>query len=212
MSTRYYLIRHGETEWNRDGNRYCGRSDICLSPRGADQAEQLAVYLQHVPLDRVYASTLRRAYDTAGPLAHTKGLPIVRDARAAEIDFGLWEGLRSPEISDKHAEAWAAWQSTPESHPAGLTGETAGQVYGRMRELLLETADRHPGEAIAVVSHSTTLRIFLAGMLGMPLSRYRSMGMDNIGISVVETEEGEFRLHHHNLIPGFGVPEAIADN
>ena len=75
--TRFYLIRHGETDWNK-GGRYQGWTDIELNDAGREQARLLGLRFRHMPLDAVYVSPLKRAIATAEPMAKAKGLtPIV---------------------------------------------------------------------------------------------------------------------------------------
>ncbi|CAG7654631.1 histidine phosphatase family protein [Paenibacillus allorhizosphaerae] len=199
--TRFYLMRHGETEWNRDHNRYCGRSDIDLSDHGMEQAERAAQYLRHAAIDRVIASDLRRAAQTAGPTASLHRLQVEQDERITEIDFGLWDGLHYPKIVAQYPEAWQSWYDDPEHTNAGVTGETALQVFDRMNRFFTETAQEHPDGSILVVSHSTSIRIYLAGMLSIPFRNYRQLVKGNTAVSVLETSKEGMRLIHFNVIP-----------
>ena len=71
--TTLHLVRHGETEWNRDG-RIQGWADTPLSERGHEQARELAATLGERSIGAIYSSDLRRAYETAEPLAQRVGL------------------------------------------------------------------------------------------------------------------------------------------
>ncbi|CAG7645924.1 Phosphoserine phosphatase 1 [Paenibacillus solanacearum] len=199
--TRFYIMRHGQTEWNRDHNRYCGRSDIDLSAQGREQAEQAARYLRGTPIDRVMASDLRRAVQTAEPAAAQRGLPVEQDERVTEIDFGLWDGLHYPNIVAQYPEAWQRWYEDPEQASAGGTGETAAQVFDRMNRFFADTAQKHPEENILVVSHSTSIRIYMAGMLSIPFRNYRLLAKANTALTVLETSQEGMRLLHYNVIP-----------
>ncbi|MFK7693191.1 histidine phosphatase family protein [Paenibacillus sp. HJGM_3] len=196
--TRYYLMRHGETDWNRDRNRYCGRSDIGLSEQGIRQAEQTALYLKAVGFDRIFASGLQRAVDTARPIAALHRLEVERDDRLTEADFGRWEGLRHAEIVERYPESWRSWYADPSSTQAGMTGETAIQVFQRMNGFFEEQTRRYPDENILVVSHSTAIRLYLAGVLSMTLRSYRQLVLSNVGITVLEAAEGTIRLLQFN--------------
>ncbi|GGD64477.1 histidine phosphatase family protein [Paenibacillus nasutitermitis] len=187
--TRFYLMRHGETEWNRDRNRYCGRSDIPLSDVGREQAA--AASLQLVGIDLVYASDLRRAIDTATFIAQHRQLPILMDERLTEADFGSWDGLWGNDIEERYPDCWNSWKADPTSVKAGETGESGLEIYRRMDGFFKEKAMEHPGKRILVVSHSTAIRIYLAGMLSMPLRAYRQLTVSNATISVLETSEEE---------------------
>lgn len=196
--TRYYLMRHGETDWNRDHNRYCGRSDIGLSEQGIRQAEQTAQYLKPVGLDRIFTSGLQRAVDTARPIAALHRLEMERDDRLTEADFGRWEGLRHAEIVDRYPESWRSWYDDPSTTQAGMTGETAIQIFQRMNAFFEEQTRRYPDENILVVSHSTAIRLYLAGVLSMTFPSYRQLVLSNVGISVLEVAHGTVRLLQFN--------------
>src|SRR4051794_33264015 len=98
MTARLYLLRHGETEWNRAGNRYAGRTDLALSEFGREQARRAAAALAHIPFGAVFCSTLRRSRVTAEIVAGERGLPVSFRPELVEIDFGAWEGLTRSEI------------------------------------------------------------------------------------------------------------------
>lgn len=186
--TRFYLLRHGETTWNRDGDRYCGRSDISLTEQGIRQAEQVGYYLSDHKLDAVYASPLRRARQTAEAVAVPHGLKVFTDERLVEMDFGSWEGLTKPQIHEQGGDYWYNWTQNPVDIQAGHTGETAGEVYNRVRECLKELSKRHPNKSVAVVAHNTVNRIWTVGSLGAPFASYRHLRFHNTGISVFEWE------------------------
>ncbi|CAG7598119.1 Phosphoserine phosphatase 1 [Paenibacillus solanacearum] len=191
--TTFYIVRHGETEWNST-DRYCGSTDISLSEVGAEQAKQTALFLAGTSIDAMYASTLTRAKETAEPIALAKGLNVQTDPRIAEIDFGLWEGLKAREIRAEYPQAWKQWNEEPELYPAGITGESAGTVFRRMSLFFEEIATRHPHERVLVVSHSMSIRIYLAGMLSMPMIAYRRLVHSNTGISILETSKEGMRV------------------
>ncbi|QKG85035.1 histidine phosphatase family protein [Kroppenstedtia pulmonis] len=186
--TRFYLLRHGETAWNRDGDRYCGRSDISLTDQGIRQAEQVGHYLSHYELDAVYASPLSRARQTAEAVALPHGLKVSTDHRLVEMDFGNWEGLTKPQIHELEGDDWYNWTQNPVDIPAGHTGETADQVYNRVKECLKELSKRHPNQTVAVVAHNTVNRIWTVGSLRAPFASYRYLRFHNTGISVFEWE------------------------
>jgi uncharacterized phosphatase len=184
--TRVYLLRHGETEWNHDGNRYCGRTDLNLSATGKRQAEWVSEYLQGVPFTAAYASTLKRARATAEIIARHHDLPVRSDERIVEVDFGEWEGKTRPEFTKTDPESWEMWCLNPAVFRAGRTGETACEVLERGRSFFAELAQKHPDDTVLVVAHSSFNRIYLAGMLGMPLSNYRRLSQDNTGMNIFE--------------------------
>src|SRR5690606_14389755 len=113
-----YLLRHGETAYNADGNRYCGLTDIGLTERGVEQAKRVAFFLKDTPIEAVYASPLQRAFTTAA-LAIEGKIQIQKEERLKELDFGNWEGKTREEFVREDPELWNAWEKAPETARAG---------------------------------------------------------------------------------------------
>ena len=125
-----YLLRHGETSYNADGNRYCGRTDIGLTPKGRQQAETVRQQLKDFKFDAVYSSPLERAYYTACIASGSDR--VIKDARLIELDFGLWEGKTKEEFIAEDPAVWEEWVANPGISRAGRTGEHAGGVITRV--------------------------------------------------------------------------------
>ena len=187
--TMMYLVRHGETAWNSDRNRYCGRTDLPLSDVGQLQALRVARALRGVPLDTVYVSPLLRSRQTGASIAAINDTPTVIDSRLIEIDFGNWEGLTTAEIDQADPKVRGAWVTDPTHVQAGGTGETGHEVGQRFVEFLYQVSEAHPAAAIAVVGHSSALRLGLITLLSAPLASYRKIALDNCGISLLEVDE-----------------------
>ncbi|TDF97964.1 histidine phosphatase family protein [Paenibacillus piri] len=197
--TLFYLVRHGETEWNREGNRYCGRSDISLSDTGKRQAELVSDYLQHTTFDLLFSSPLQRALQTCAPIAMNRSQSIEQDERLTEIDFGCWEGVQGKEIGSRFPSLWNPWLSDPTHVRAGGTGETAAEVFDRMYRFFREQAQLHPDKLVLAVGHNTAIRLFIAGILEMPFQHYRRLKKSNAGVTVLEMTESQVELHHFNM-------------
>src|SRR3989344_5403927 len=108
--TRLVLIRHGITEWNKEG-RYCGHKDIDLSVEGRAQAERLGRKLKAVKFDKVYCSDRKRAFQTGRIIFKGSGLTIVKELR--EINFGVLEGLRHEEAAEEYGDLYKKWLKDP---------------------------------------------------------------------------------------------------
>src|SRR5690606_10889163 len=87
------LLRHGETSFNADGNRYCGRTDVELTEKGISQAKRMYELLEGYDFDAVYSSPLQRAKKTA-EIASGRVKNVLVDDRLIEVDFGEWEGMQ----------------------------------------------------------------------------------------------------------------------
>src|SRR5580693_7632884 len=105
-----YLIRHGQSLFNAE-KRIQGQTDIALSPFGEKQSQALAAAFRGLPIDALYASPLRRAMQTAAPIADALKLEIRTDDRLKEINAGIFEGVGWDEIASHSPEAAARWQA-----------------------------------------------------------------------------------------------------
>lgn len=153
--TQLILIRHGETTWNRE-RRMQGHTDTSLSDTGRAQAAAVGRRLANQQFAALYSSDLMRAYDTASAIAPHIGLPIVRDAALRERTFGIFEGLTSEEIAQRHPEENARFQTRDPDY-AMPGGESSRQFYQRSLSCLEGIAAKHAGETVVVVTHGLVL-------------------------------------------------------
>src|SRR5262249_44458874 len=109
---RILLARHGETFFNVEG-RWQGQSDSPLTPRGVEQARQLALAVADEPISAVYSSDLGRATQTAQEIATAHRLNVIADARLREIDVGTWTGRTRSEIEAIDADGPRARATAP---------------------------------------------------------------------------------------------------
>jgi broad specificity phosphatase PhoE len=181
-----YLLRHGETTYNADGNRYCGRTDIGLTDKGIMQAKHVYKHLQGVQIDAVYSSPLERARLTA---EIATGRQVHTDERIIEVDFGDWEGKTQAGFMVSDPGTWEAWMQDPLSAKAGATGETGRQVVDRVDAFFSEMLSMHSGQTIVVVAHNGVNRLYMAYKLGMPLKNYRRIFQENSAITYFELDD-----------------------
>ncbi len=179
-----YLLRHGETAFNADGNRYCGRTDVELTKNGLAQAERIRHLLHHVKFDAIYSSPLKRARLTA-EIASGYADWIESDERLIEIDFGNWEGKRPEEFMEEDRSVWQNWLSNPLQSRAGCVGEKGEEVLSRLRDFYQEIFQKHEGQTVLIVGHNGINRFFLSDGLGMPLKNYRRIVQDNSSLTVL---------------------------
>jgi len=191
-----YLLRHGQTAWNADNNRYCGRSDIALTDKGLRQAEAVREQLKGISFAGVYSSPLDRAYSTA---LIASGQDVTRDSRLIEADFGTWEQKTKEEFIAEDPALWDNWMKDPAHHRAGGTGETGTEIVTRLDDFFNELLQQHHSGNILVAAHNGVNRLFLAHKLGMPLKNYRMLVQDNATITVFTLSTDEpFTLQHLN--------------
>jgi len=192
-----YLLRHGETQYNADGNRYCGRTDIELTRAGIKQAQSVHHQLKNIQIDAVYSSPLMRASTTAEIVI---GNTVVNtDPRLIEVDFGSWEGKTKEEFIAEDASLWEAWARDPENIRAGCTGETGREVIERVDSFYNEMLLKHENQTILVVGHNGINRLYMAFKLGMPLKNYSRIVQENSAITFFQLDAlGEFILKKLN--------------
>ena len=182
--TRFYLIRHGETDWNKAG-RYQGCTNIQLNEEGLEQARLLGERFKYLPLDVVYVSPLDRAVATAEPVAASHGLTPIKDEHFKEINFGEWEGHTIEELTEIHGRAYTDFFKDPFDHP--VPGEGSFQnAMDRAIEGFNILAERHKGQNVAIISHGGLLRVMLVGLLEMGDAFYRKTWMTNTSITMLD--------------------------
>lgn len=192
-----YLLRHGETAWNADNNRYCGRTDLALTDNGLRQATAVAQQLKHLRFLAVYASPLKRALLTAQIASERKD--VITDDRLIEADFGSWEGKTKEEFRAENEELWQRWLAAPERNRAGGTGETGKEIVDRVDRFFQAVLASHSSGNVLVVAHNGVNRLYLAHKLGMGLRNYRRLFLENSAVSMFQLDDqGELTLKFLN--------------
>lgn len=196
--TRIVLVRHGETVWHAE-NRYAGRSDVALTPRGREQAERLAEWAQSAELDAIWCSSLSRARDTAAAAAAASGLEPRVDGRLCELHFGRGEGLTTAEMRQQFPKQLEAFHADPVAgHLPG--GEDPQAAVARAVACLHDIAREHPRGRVLVVAHTTLIRLVLCHLLGVPIANYRKLFpfVRNVAITEIRLSGVETSLLEYN--------------
>jgi uncharacterized phosphatase len=188
VPTTILLVRHGETDWNRD-NRFQGRADPPLNDTGRSQARGLASQLAAEPVGSIYSSPLRRAHETAEILAGAFGLDPNPSPALMEVDVGSWSGLTRAEVEARYPEGYRRWL---EWHTGWDDGETYEELGLRVVAGLHELAGRHPGERVLVVTHGGPIRSAIAASLGVAfVEARREIGIvDNCTVVELSIRDG----------------------
>lgn len=179
------LLRHGETAYNADGNKYCGRTDIDLTEKGLSQAQRMQELLKTYHFDAIFSSPLHRAKLTA-EIASGRPDEVITDERLIEVDFGLWEGKRPEEFQADDPESWKNWLSDPENNKAGRTGESAAEVVKRLDLFYSDLLKNYSGKTVLIVGHNGVNRFFMSSKLGIPLKNYRRIVQDNSSLTLLK--------------------------
>jgi len=169
VATTIVLVRHGETDWNRD-NRFQGHADPPLNERGLAQARALATELRDQAFTAAYTSPLRRAHDTAAILASELGLDPVPDPGLKEVDVGSWSGLTRDEVEAQFPEGYARWLKYGHGWDDGETYDDLGE---RVVGGLVRISTLHPESDVLAVTHGGPIRSALAAAAGVPFGEAR---------------------------------------
>jgi len=198
MSFRLIVVRHGETDWTRDG-RYAGSRDIPLNAGGLRQSEATAAVLASRSLSAVCASPLERARMSAEIIAKPHRLEVATHAAFSEMGFGAWEGLTRDEVSRAFPELHRRWRETP--HLVELAGgETLAQVQARVQEGLRELRAQRDGQSVVLVTHGVVVRLLVLEALGLGPDRLWSLEASPAGITEIEYEADWATIHRMNTL------------
>lgn len=194
-----YMVRHGETVWNREG-RFQGQQDAPLSDDGRRQAELLSRRLFSLAgekgFDAVWSSDLDRARLTAQALAAPYGLPVRTHAGLREMNFGAWEGLTIEEIRTRFPEDLAAYQRDG-ARMAPTGGESFLEMIDRSA-CVLDALWAEGARRVVVVSHGGTIKGLLCHLLGLPPESRKRLILGNTGLTVVRMQRETARLLLYN--------------
>jgi phosphoserine phosphatase len=190
---RIILVRHGETAWNREG-KFQGRLDIELNETGLSQAKRLAKALSDVHIDDIYSSPLKRSFTTAEMIADYHSLKVIAADAFNEIDHGSWEGMHLHQVIDAHGEMYKSWISEP--HMVKMPGgEDLQDITDRAIRKLLDILEATPdGDTVLIAAHDATNKVILCHALGLDNSHFWQFKQGNASITVLEYDDGAFRL------------------
>ena len=195
------LLRHGETEWSRDG-RHTGRTDVPLTPKGSVGAAALEPMLSRRADDgrlvAVFASPAQRAQRTAA----LAGLTVTKtDPDLWEWDYGGYEGITTADIQ-RERPGWSLWRDGVIPGDAAHPGETVEEVGERVDRVLKRAAPLLRDGDVALVAHGHVLRVLTARWLGLRPTDGRLFRLDTGTVSALGTE------HDEPVIVSWNVPPA----
>lgn len=186
--TRLYLIRHGQSTWNRE-HRIQGQLDPPLSARGHRQAELLANRLAGRVFTAHYSSDLKRAIETAETIGKRIGLAPQLETALREIYLAEWEGLTTNDIAERYPEAWARWVKDPDWDVVP-GGEREADFETRVGAAIDELLRRHAHGDVLVVTHGGVIQVALHRIVGRPSHGLFPFRIQNASITVIEKSDG----------------------
>ena len=194
---KFFLVRHGETEWNRSG-RFQGHTDISLNERGFSQAKETAKAAADWGHCAIYSSPLIRTVQVAEEIAKITPMPVSEKPGLKELSLGDLEGVTGEEMRNKWPEVFSAWRSNPEkvSMP---NGESLFQLRERCWQAILDIEQIHSADdSVVVISHNFAIRSIVGELLGVPLEFFHRMSLNLASVCTFDSDERGRRLTGYN--------------
>ena len=139
---KFYLLRHGETQWNKLG-KFQGFADIPLNQRGLAQARDSARAAQDWHPAAIYASSLTRTMQVAQELRQTTNAPIIPNPNLRELNLGQLEGVTGAEMRSGWPQIYETWRTNP-AQVTMPNGESLSQLQQRAWQTIQEIETAHP--------------------------------------------------------------------
>ena len=184
------LVRHGETDANRQGILMGSVGGPSLNATGRAQAAEIGEALKEEPVVHLYTSPARRARETAGIISETLKAPLSEVNNLAEIDVGRLEGLTKAEVNQRYGSHTRAWERNAATarHPGG---ETMEELQKRVWNAVQELGAKHIGESIVVVSHLFAILAVVTKALEMPLRHFLRIRLEPGALARIELTPGK---------------------
>jgi probable phosphoglycerate mutase len=191
---RVLLVRHGETEWNRQ-KKFQGQIDVPLNENGRAQSEKAAEFLADVPIDRAVSSPMARPKETAEIiLKRHPGVPLDLDENLLEIGHGKWEGKLEEEIAQEYAQVLEDWKRSPQTVQMP-DGENLQQVWQRAiaawDAMLASTPlQENKVTTVMVAAHDAINKAILCYLVGWEPDQFWTFKQGNGSVTVIDYPNG----------------------
>ena len=196
---RVFLVRHGETEWNRV-HRFQGRSNMPLNETGRKQVSALASALKDASFAAIYASPLSRAVETAESIKRFHpDTPFHLEEGFIEMELGEFDGMEASTWMKEYPDFRKAWAE----NPGGVKmpgGENLEEVQARAVDALDRVTGLHPQDSTLVVcSHNFVVLSLLCHTSGISLDRFRELRQDTAAYSIISRQEDRYSTEEMNV-------------
>lgn len=192
-----YIIRHGETELNKQGIVQGRGVNSDLNDTGRAQAEAFYQQYKNVPFDKIYTSELKRTWQTVDKFIE-KGLPWEKLSGLDELAWGIWEGkANSEESREAFRSMLQSWEDgNYTTHFEG--GESVEMVYERLKKPMDILMTRPVEKNVLLCMHGRAMRVFLCLLMNKPLSEMTDFPHQNTVLYKIGFENGEFSILEFN--------------
>lgn len=191
--TTLLLVRHGESIANANGI-FIGHTDLDLSPIGYIQAKQTAKFIkENYGVDKVYASDLKRAFNTGKCTADVFGLKIIADKGLREIYAGTWEGEKYTQLLKTNADYQKWKKDIGSTHPT--KGESVAEIWERIHKKIREIAESNYGKTVVIATHAVPIRCMMTSSMGMSLDEMKAVPwVANASVTEILYENKRFTI------------------
>lgn len=199
------LIRHGETDYVKNGRLAGRQAGIHLNKEGQAQVILLAEKLKGAPIKAVYSSPLERAIETAQPIASGLGLEIIPRAGLTETEIGEWADKTVKQL--RRLKLWKSIQNSPSSarFPGG---ESIVEAQFRFTQEISALCQLHEAKDFFVcVSHADPIKLGVAYFLGLPLDFFQRLSISPASVTTLLMGDMGVRLMTLNYSPTFAFPK-----
>lgn len=192
--THVILVRHGQTDWNRD-RIFRGWADVPLNETGREEARKIGAALEGVEIVAAYSSPLSRATETARLIlsAHPS-VQVKVHSGLTDIHYGAWQGFLLSEVKRRYAYLYRRWCEEP--HRVQMPGgENLDQVRARAVRALDGICAAHPDRTVLIVAHRVVNKVLLCAVLGLDDRHFWAIKQDNGALNLFDYGDGEFAMH-----------------
>ena len=192
-----YLIRHGETDWNKKG-KIQGHFDIPLNQKGRLQAKILASRLKNNDIDVIYTSDLSRASQTANIIGNSVQTSLISETRLRERNYGEWQGKSWAEIHINNPNVKKKWRKDP-LHSKPPQGESIQELFNRVSDFFSELL-KSSYKNVLVVAHNSPLRIIISIAKKISLEELHTIDhLSNTEIIHIQFIEGNLSINEQEF-------------
>ncbi|MBE5942023.1 MAG: histidine phosphatase family protein [Lachnospiraceae bacterium] len=197
-----YIVRHGQTIWNAS-NLLQGNADIELNEKGRALAGETGMNLEDVSFDKIYSSPLIRAYETACLIRGHRNIPIIRDERLKELNFGVNEGKNFKALLEDTSTPFHHFFDAPELYEAPERGETFEQICERGKAFMKEVIEpqQEQLERVMIVAHGAMNKAMMCYIKNHGIEDYWSGGLQrNCGVIIVQLHADGYHVVDENKV------------
>lgn len=196
---RLYIIRHGETDYNKNRMVQGRGVDADLNETGRQQAQAFFDCYKKVPFDKVYTSKMKRTHQTVTNFIES-GLPWTQLAGLDEFAWGTFEGkTHSPALDVSFKELVNSWASSDYNAKAE-GGESPNEVHARQVEAMDYILTRKEEETVLICMHGRALRLLLCNLMNRTFDQMDEFPHQNTSLYVLNYNGVEFKIEQFNSL------------